>query len=94
VPGVYFQLPCWKSGSFDGSSGRNAYNKPTTVFTDMRIARKLNFTERVSLDAAVDIFNLINRFNVADVNPLYTNAGQPTATYDPRQFQFSLKLNW
>jgi len=42
----------------------------------------------------VDMFNLINRFNVADVNPLYTQAGQPTAAYDPRQFQFGLRLMW
>ena len=32
--------------------------------------------------------------NVSDVNPLYTEARQPTAAYDPRQFQFALKLSW
>ncbi len=42
----------------------------------------------------VDMFNIINRFNVADVNVLYTNAGQPTSAFDPRQFQFALKLNF
>jgi len=25
---------------------------------------------------------------------LWTNAGQPTAAYDPRQFQFAMKVNW
>ncbi len=40
------------------------------------------------------MFNLANRNNVASVNPLYTNAGQATAAYDPRQFQFALKLDW
>ncbi len=40
------------------------------------------------------VFNLINKFNVSDVNPPYTEAGQPTAAYDPRQFQFALKLSW
>jgi hypothetical protein len=25
---------------------------------------------------------------------LFTSAGQPTAAYDPRQFQFALKLVW
>jgi hypothetical protein len=25
---------------------------------------------------------------------LYTNAGQPTSAFDPRQFQFGLKLTW
>jgi hypothetical protein len=32
--------------------------------------------------------------NVSAVSPLFTNAGQATAAYDPRQFQFALKLNW
>ena len=48
-----------------------------------------------------DAFNLFNRFNVADVNPLCNPvgdttcfAGEPTAALDPRQFQFALKINW
>jgi hypothetical protein len=48
----------------------------------------------VSLDLIADIFNLANRFNVAGVNVLWTDAGQPTSAYDPRQFQFSIKLAW
>jgi hypothetical protein len=40
------------------------------------------------------MFDLANKFNVASVNQLWTNAGQPTAAYDPRQFQFALKVNW
>jgi hypothetical protein len=28
--------------------------------------------------------------NVAAVSPLFSNAGQPTAAYDPRQFQFAM----
>jgi hypothetical protein len=41
-----------------------------------------------------DTFNIANRFNVAAVNQIFTNAGQATAAYDPRQFQFALKFNW
>jgi hypothetical protein len=37
---------------------------------------------------------VINRFNVADVSPLYLTAGTPTAAYDPRQFQFGLRISW
>jgi hypothetical protein len=39
-------------------------------------------------------FNVVNRFNVADVNPHYTQAGTPTAAFDPRQLQLALKLRW
>ena len=94
VPGVWFQLPCPLAGQFDGDLGRNSFTKPSTVFTDLRIARRIRITERLGLDAMMDVFNLINKFNVSDVNPLYTEAGQPTAAYDPRQFQFALKLSW
>jgi hypothetical protein len=31
---------------------------------------------------------------VADVNVLFTQAGVPTSAFDPRQFQFALKLTW
>ena len=77
-----------------GNLGRNAGTRPSTIFTDLRVSRRLRFSERVSLDGILDIFNVVNRFNVADVNPLYTQAGTPTAAFDPRQLQVALKLNW
>ena len=60
----------------------------------MRFAKRVNFGERLSMDFITDMFNIANRFNVSAVSPLFTNAGQATAAYDPRQFQFALKLNW
>jgi len=78
----------------DGNLGRNAGMKPYTLFTDLRVSRRFRITERVGLDAIVDMFNLINKNNTSDVNPLYTQAGQPTAAYDPRQFQFGLRLTF
>jgi Carboxypeptidase regulatory-like domain/TonB dependent receptor-like, beta-barrel len=98
-----FQIPCFIdsnpldgvfTGSLDGNLGRNAGIRPMTIFTDMRVARTLSFTERIRLEGIVDMFNFINRFNVADVNTLYTTAGTPTAAFDPRQFQFGLRLSW
>ena len=80
--------------ALDGNLGRNAGITPWTVFNDIRVARKIRFNERMNLDAMVDIFNIANRYNVAAVSPLYTNAGQPTAAYDPRQIQFGLRVNW
>lgn len=77
-----------------GNLGRNAGLTPWTVFNDLRVSRRLNFGERLHLDGIMDLFNIANRFNVADVNPLWNQAGIPTASYDPRQFQFALKLSW
>jgi Carboxypeptidase regulatory-like domain/TonB dependent receptor len=78
----------------DGTLGRNAGVSQSTIFNDLRIAKSIALGERMNLQGIVDIFNIANRFNVAAVNPLFTVAGQPTAAYDPRQFQFALKLNW
>jgi hypothetical protein len=67
----------------------------------LRVSRKFPVTERVNVEAIADAFNLFNRFNVGDVNPLCDPgagstcfAGQPTAALDPRTFQLALKINW
>jgi hypothetical protein len=78
----------------DGNLGRNAGITPWTVFDDMRVSKRIYFGERFNVDLIADIFNIANKMNVAAVSPLYSNAGLPTAAYDPRQFQFAMKLNW
>ena len=98
-PTGVFQEPCPQGfdgtlTSLDGNLGRNAGVQPWTVFDDLRVSRRVSFGERYSMDLIADMFNIANVYNVAAVSPLYTNAGQATAAYDPRQFQFALKLNW
>ena len=78
----------------DGNLGRNAGIQPWTVFDDMRISKRIPLGERFSTEFIVDMFNIANKMNVAAVSPLFTNAGQPTAAYDPRQFQFAMKIYW
>jgi Carboxypeptidase regulatory-like domain/TonB dependent receptor len=82
----------------DGNLGRNAGIQPWTVFDDLRVSKRIYFGERFNTDLIVDMFNIANKNNVAAVSPLCSsascNAGQATAAYDPRQFQFALKLNW
>jgi hypothetical protein len=85
------------SGFYNGTLGRNAGLKPMVAFTDLRIARTFTFgsgPHPFNLQASMDGFNLINKLNVQDVNLLYTSAGQPTAAYDPRQFQFGLRASF
>jgi len=78
----------------DGNLGRNAGTTPWTAFGDLRVSKRVYFTERFSADFIVDMFNIANKNNVAAVSPLFSNAGQATAAYDPRQFQFAMKFNW
>jgi hypothetical protein len=80
----------------------------TTRFTsiDLRISRAIPFTERVKLNVIAEGFNLFNRFNQAAASPQFTDVNafgkmsgdsylsRATAAYDPRQFQFGLKLVW
>ncbi|HEY1658913.1 MAG TPA: carboxypeptidase regulatory-like domain-containing protein [Candidatus Sulfotelmatobacter sp.] len=98
-PTGVFQEPCPADfngtlQSLDGNFPRNGGVQPWVVFNDLRVAKRIYFHERFSTDLIVDMFNLANRFNAAAVNQLFTNAGQVTAAYDPRQFQFALKFYW
>jgi len=103
-PTGVFQAPCiipfLLSGTpptlvqLDGNLGRNAGISPWTVFDDIRVSKRIYFGERYNLEMIADMFNVANRYNVSAVSPLYQNAGQATAAYDPRQFQFALRFNW
>jgi hypothetical protein len=86
----------------DGNLGRNPYVTPGFFQIDLRLSRRFAMGERMKLDVIADGFNLLNRQNVAAVNQVCNPsdpsgclaAGQPTASYDARQFQFALKLSW
>src|SRR5436190_605323 len=95
VPGVSPPAGC------DGSLGRNRFTSPNFFQWDMRLSKRIPLGERFKLDVIADSFNLLNRTNIAAVNQLCDplagstcSAGQPTASYDARQFQFALKLSW
>jgi hypothetical protein len=85
----------------NGSLGRNAFTAPGFFQVDLRIAKEIPLGERLKLNLMADGFNMLNRTNIAAVNQLCDPtagatclAGQPTAAYDARQFQFALKLAW
>jgi hypothetical protein len=84
-----------------GNLGRNPFTTPNFFQLDLRLSRRFPLGERFKLDVIADAFNLTNRLNVAAVNQLCDpgssstcSAGQPTAAYDARQFQFALKVLW
>ena len=91
----------------DGSLGRNRGITHSYASVDLRVMKAIRFGERFKLDLIAEGFNLFNRFNEAAANPFFDvvnsfgerGAGgryhsQPTAAYDPRQFQFGIKLNF
>jgi hypothetical protein len=95
IPGVSPPAGC------DGNLGRNAFTEPGFFQIDLRVSKAIPLGERLHLDLIADGFNMLNRLNVLAVNQLCDptagatcTAGQPTASYDARQFQFALKLAW
>jgi hypothetical protein len=89
-----------------GNLGRNRGITGSYASLDLRVTRKIRFGERLNLDVIAEGFNLFNRFNEAAASPLFSDVNafgrrqggkyrsRPTASFDPRQFQFGLKLNW
>lgn len=81
--------------------GRNAGRGFDFASLDLRVSRRFKLTERVDLQLLAEGFNVLNRPNFgvpnntfgAGVNPLPT-FGQPTAAFDPRQFQFGMKVSF
>jgi hypothetical protein len=83
-----------------GNLGRNTFYTPGYFNIDLRLDKKFYFHESANFEIIADAFNLLNRFNTLAVNLLCDpatgtcTAGQPTAAFDPRQFQFAVKLNF
>ena len=101
-PTGYLIPVCTNDGVYDGvvtvpvygTLSRNTGRMPMTVFNDLRVSRTIALGERLHLSGSVDMFNIVNKFNVQAVNTFFTQAGQPTAAFDPRQVQLGLKLSW
>jgi hypothetical protein len=85
-----------------GTLGRNAGIGPGFASVDLRVARSLPLGERVKIDFISEVFNLFNRVNISTVNNNFRQVrfeegrfkSQPTAVFDPRQFQFAIKINF
>jgi hypothetical protein len=81
--------------------GRNTGRGFDYAALDIRLSRKIRITEHTNLELSADGFNLLNRANYSVPNntfgsgttPLPTFA-QPTQAFDPRQFQFGVKLSF
>ena len=100
--------PLITNGTFTaGSLGRNVGITHSFQALDLRVTRGIRFGERVRLDLIAEGFNLFNRFNEGSASPFIDDVrafgqrasngryySQPTASFDPRQFQFGAKLSF
>jgi hypothetical protein len=77
--------------------GRNSIKTPKIVTMDLRLVKYFPFGGVRRLDLVAEGFNLFNRANVAQINPVFGSGitaiagfGQPTEAVGARQIQFSL----
>jgi hypothetical protein len=108
VPGTLGCTPLISNGVFStGDLGRNMGITHKFMSWDMRLSRVVRLTERVRLDLIAEGFNLFNRFNEGSASPFLDDVNafnlradnghyysRPTASFDPRQFQFGIKVNF
>jgi len=90
-----------------GSLGRNFGLTHNFISLDLRVSKLVPLGERVRLELIAEGFNLFNRFNEAAASPFIDDVrnfnqraengryySRPTAAFDPRQFQFGVKVNF
>ncbi|HKU73112.1 MAG TPA: carboxypeptidase regulatory-like domain-containing protein [Pyrinomonadaceae bacterium] len=77
--------------------GRNTGRGFDFASLDLRLSRRIKLTERVDLQLLAEGFNVLNRANLGvPINTVTAGArfGQPTQAFDPRQFQFGMKVSF
>ena len=81
--------------------GRNSILIPGAANMDFRLLKYFPFGESRHLDLTADFFNLFNRPNVAQINPVFgsnltpgSGFGQPIEGTGARQIQFSLDFEF
>ena len=75
--------------------GRNSAMSPGLANVDFRVLKYFPFGKTAHLDLVAEAFNLMNRANVAAVNPIFgANFLHPIAGAGARQIQFSLDFEF
>ena len=65
---------------------RGHFHRPYTWVADMRLSKRIRFTEHMNLELLAEGFNLFNRSNVTGVNETYISAinfNTGVLTYSP-----------
>lgn len=83
------------------NSGRNSLQTPKTFTMDFRVVKYFPFGGVRRLDLVAELFNALNRANVAQINPVFGSGvapqpqfAQPIEGVGARQVQFSLDFEF
>jgi hypothetical protein len=81
--------------------GRNSLETPLAANLDFRILKYFPFGKTAHLDLVAEAFNLLNRGNVAQINPVFGSGPTPLASFlqplsgaGARRLQFSLDFEF
>jgi hypothetical protein len=79
-----------------GNAFRNAVRGPKLLQLDMGLHKNFPIREQMNIEFRFEAFNLFNRTNFILLNGNRTSPafGTINSTFDPRQLQFALKLNF
>jgi hypothetical protein len=79
-----------------GTSSRNPIRGPGLQETDLMIGKTFRITERFSLEARAEAFNVTNTPPLNDPNASFGSPafGSITSAGSPRDFEFALKLHF
>jgi hypothetical protein len=81
----------------DYVAGRNHFQTPAYINTDMRFSKRFGFRERVHIQTIFEFFNLLNRANPAAVQQLQnvsTPLGTPQQYLPGREGQLGLRIQF
>jgi carboxypeptidase family protein/TonB-dependent receptor-like protein len=112
--GRYFTVYAGRDANGDGNPtsdrpgllGRNTLQGPGYATVDLRLAREIALSGRLKGELAIDVYNLLNRTNVRDLNTNYGGIdlnlppdpllgfGTARDVFNPRQLQLGLKLRF
>ena len=80
---------------------RNSLRLPTLATVDLRVLKYFMMKPHGKLDLAFEVFNLLNRVNVIDMNTVFGSSMTPLASFGrpieaaiPRHLQFSIDLEF
>jgi hypothetical protein len=81
--------------------GRNTGRGFDFASLDLRVSRRFKLTERVDVQLLAEGFNVLNRSNFGVPNNTFGSGvaplprfGQATQAFDPRQFQFGMRMSF
>ena len=81
--------------------GRNTRRGFDFASLDLRLSRRFRITEKIDLQLLAEGFNVLNRANYGVPNNTFGSGvqplpafGRPTSAFDPRQFQFGMKVSF